>query len=315
MTRLAAVLVAALAVHASAAEPDPLDAERDALIDKITRGVEYDASVKRLGELIAQHDAIEPTSEKARAAARVARDWRTAYAKTPDAEVAWRCTLSPDPAHPLPSNEGRFRADWGKVTRKETVQIASASFGSSHAVTLYEVAGVAGPHVFRGERFGPFREDVTAKVGDLMMVCVGSESLDRDLPPAWGTRSMRSGFAFPVERPALIVEKARWAPIHLTNSAFYWAIHKTEWKWPGQHVLANLEIGRDLGGGRHEVLADLETFVIEVSPTVGHRDLLVPGHRAWLILGDARFDAALGRLVLVAKDIEAAYVFPRARQL
>jgi hypothetical protein len=146
-----------------------------------------------------------------------------------------------------------------------------------------------------------------------MMVCAGSDSLDRELPPAWGTRSVRSGFAFPIARPPLIVEKARWSPVHITNSAFYWAIKKTEWKWPGQHVLANLEIGRDLGGGRYEVAADREIFVIEVPPSVGNRGQLVQGHKLWLILGDARFDAALGRLVLVAKDIEAAYVFPRVR--
>jgi hypothetical protein len=313
MTRLAVLLVVALGAPAYAAVPDPANAERDALIDKITRGVDYEASVKRLGELIHQHDAIDPVSENARAATLAAREWRSAYAKTPDAEVSWRCTLSPDPAHPLPSTEGRFRPDWGKVTRKETVQVPSGSFGQSHAVTLYEVAGVAGPHVFRGEHFGPSRQDVDAAVGDLMMVCVGSDDLDRELPPAWGTRSLRSGFAFPIARPPLIVEKARFAPIHVTDAAFFWAVKKGEWKWSGQHVLANLEIGRELGGGHYEVAADREIFVIEVPPTVGNRDLLVQGHKVWLILGDARFDPALGRLVLVAKDIEAAYVFPRVR--
>jgi len=313
MNRLAALLVVAFGAQAYAAVPDGSDAERDALIDKITRGVDYEASVKRLGELIHQHDAIEPVSEKARAAMLAAREWRSAYAKTPDAEVSWRCTLSPDPAHPLPSTEGRLRPDWGKVTRKETVQVLSGAFGQSHPVTFYEVAGVAGPHVFRGEHFGLSRVDVDAAVGDLMMICVGGSDLDRDLPPAWGTHSVRSGFAFPIVRPPLIVQKARWSPIHITDAAFFWAVKKGEWKWPGQHVLANLEIGRDLGGGRYEVAADREVFDIEVPPTVGNRDLLVQGHKVWLILGDARLDSALGRLVLVAKDIEAAYVFPRAR--
>jgi hypothetical protein len=313
MTRLAALLVVAFGAQAYAAVPDAANAERDALIDKITRGVDYEASVKRLGELIQQHDAIEPVSEKARAAKQAAAEWRSAYAKTADAEVSRRCTLSPDPAHPLPSNEGRFRPDWGKVTRKATVQVSSGSFGATHPVTFYEIVGVAGPHVFRGEHFGLSREDVDAAVGDLMMVCIGGSDLDRDLPPAWGTQSTRSGFAFPITRPPLIVEKARFAPIHITDAAFFWAVKKGEWEWPGQYVLANLEIGRDLGGGRYEITVDRMAFDIEVPPTVGNRDLLVRGHKVWLILGDARLDAALGRLVLVAKDIEAAYVFPRAR--
>ena len=49
--------------------------------------------------------------------------YREAHRKTADYEVSWRCTLSPDPAHPIPSDEGRFRADWGRVTRKDTVAL------------------------------------------------------------------------------------------------------------------------------------------------------------------------------------------------
>ena len=39
-----------------------------------------------------------------------------------------------------------------------------------------------------------------------------------------------------------------------------------------------------------------------------NRELLRPGEHAWVIMGQARFDRAQRKLVLVAEDVRARYV-------
>ena len=311
---LAMAFVAAPAHALEQLDATGSDAERDALLEKITRGVDYEVSVRRFGELLKARDSIIATSAAAKDAERGAhearRAWQDAYRKTADHEVGWRCTLSPDPAHPLPSKEARFVPDWGKVVRKEQIRYAPKNaLDEGEPATLYEVAGVARRYIFRGEKFGPFRETFDAAVGDLVLVCNGGETTERRLPPAWGEKLVHSGFAVRLAKPPLIVDKARYAPIHITGSAFFWAIKNVEWKWAGGHVLSNLEIGRELGGGRFDMPASGGlSWVLEVPNTLKHRELVVPGHDVWLILGEHRFDATLKKLVLVATDVEATYV-------
>jgi hypothetical protein len=304
--------------HAAPVQTLALDEERDRLIDKITRGVDYDASVRRFAELLRQRDAVVATSQRAveeqRADAETRRAWIDHYRKTADYEVGWRCTLSPDPAHPLPSTEGRFKPDWGKVVRKEAVRLAPKNaLDEGEQVTLYEIAGVARRYVFRGERFDPWRKPFEANVGELVLVCNGGEDVDRQLPPQWGDHALRSGFAVRLARPPLIVDKAKYQPIHITGAAFFWAIKDVKWRWVGQNVLSNIEIGRSLGDNRWEISADNDkSWVLEVPAGVKNRDILVPGHYVWVILGEHRFDTALRKLVLVARDLEPTYIFEKA---
>ena len=318
---LAIALLGALGgARAEAPQTQALDAERDRLLERIVRGVDYDASVKRFAELVAQRDQLVATSQRARdeerATQQARREWLEAYRKTADYEVGWRCTLSPDPAHPLPSQEARFRPDWGKVVRKQQVRLAPKNaLDEGELVTLYEVAGVAKRYVFRGDRFDPWNKPFDADVGDLALVCDGGEDVDRALPPAWGERVVRSGFAVRLLRPPLIVDKARFSPIHITGAAFFWAIKKVEWRWAGQNVLANLEVGRPLGDDRWEIPSEnRESWVLEVPKGLANRDALVPGHHVWVILGAHRFDTTLRKLVLVARDLEPTYVFERPRR-
>ena len=322
-----AVAVAALlsvALPAFAVEdPTPeLSAERDQLLDKIAHGVDYEASVKRFAALVKQRDAVVATSFAARAAKDKEREaeraildakrkWQDEYHKTADYQVSWRCTLSPDPAHPIPSTEGRFRPDWGRVVRKEATRLQPKNaLDDGEPVTLMEVRGQARAYQFRADRFGPNREAFDAKVGDLVLICDGGEDLARGVPPGWGPRLLTSGFAVHLTEPPLITKKARFAPIHITGSAFFWAIKDVRWKYPpGSFVLSNLEIGQPLGPGHWDIPADRElSWVLEVPPTVKHQDLLVPGHQVWLILGNPRFDKSLKKLVLEAQDIEARYI-------
>jgi hypothetical protein len=315
MGRVVVLLLWLSAARAERLVTPELDTERDALIDKIARGVDVEASVRRFKQIVEDRDHRVATSHKAVEAERqqreARRDWRDAYHKTGDYEVSWRCTLSPDPAHPLPSDEGRFRADWGKVVRKQQIRFAPKNeLDEGEPATMYEVAGQKRVYFIHGEKFGVnHREPFVAEKGDLVLVCDGGSDVDHRLPAEW-TPVQRSGFALRVGAPPLIVKKAKWNPIHITGSRFFWAVHDVKWKYPDDaFVLSNIEIGEDLGGGHYKIDASQGLdWVLEVPPGVKHSELLVPGHSVWAILGHHRFDKTLKKLVLVAEDLEDRYV-------
>jgi hypothetical protein len=321
---LAALLLLSAVAWAERTEPTPeLIAERDQLIEKITRGQDYEASVKRFAALVQKRDAVMATSAAAvakeraekdaqRAEADARRKVRDEYHKTADYEVSWRCTLSPDPTHPLPSKEGRFKPDWGKVVRKQAIKLAPKNaLDDGEPATMYEVAGVARKYVFRGDRFDPWRKPFEAKVGDLVLVCDGGEDLAKGLPPEWGGRWLTSGFAVKISEPPLITKKTKWNPEHITSSRFFWAIHDVKWTFPG-FVLANLEPDKDLGGGRFEIKSDRDlSWILEVPAKLKHHELVQPGRAVWVIMGPARFDATIKKMVLTAEDLEEHYVLER----
>ena len=306
-------------------DPTPeLNAERDQLIVKIRDGVDYDASVKRFGELLGKRDAVIATTEAARLqekarldAERAERDARyarrKAYEHGADWDVAWRCTLSPDPAHPVPSTEGRFKGDWGKVTRKEQVRLAPKNeLDEGELITMIEIAGIKQPYTFRLDHASHDRKAVLeAAVGDLMLVCSSGEHEDHKLPPGWG--KVNSGFAVKIAGPPRIAKKAKWNPIHVTGAALFWAVKDVKWKYPpGAFILFNAEIGEDLGGGKfripiHEGAKDL-SWIMQLAPNVKPPVPMLPGQRVWAILGNPRFDKSVGTLVLTAEDLEEHYV-------
>ena len=121
---------------------------------------------------------------------------------------------------------------------------------------------------------------------------------------------MKSGFAVRISEPPLIVKKARWAPIHVTGSFFFWAIHDVVWKpAPEAFILSNVEITRDLGDRRYEIDAGQNlSWIMEVPPAVKIKEPLVPGRSVWAILGHHRFDSSIKKLVLIAEDLEPRYI-------
>ena len=307
----------------AAEDPTPeLNAERDRLIEKIRDGVDYDASVKRFGELLGKRDVAIATTEAAREkerarseAERAERDARLKlrhdYEHTADHEVSWRCTLSPDPAHPVPSTEGRFKADWGKVTRKEAIRFAPKNaLDDGEPATMYEIAGQKHAYVLHGEHVSWDRQrQFAADVGDLVLVCASGERTEKRLPASWGPK-IQEGFAVKLASVPRIAKKARWNPIHVTGSALFWAVKDVKWKYPlGVPILFNLEIGSDLGDNKFRVEIEQGLFwVLDVPPSVKRPVALQPGQHVWAILGNPRFDKSVKRLVLTAEDLEERYI-------
>jgi hypothetical protein len=310
---VALVVLAAVASTVRAAEVDTPETltERDALIEKIARGQDVPRSVARFATLVRERDRVEATSRAAQEAERSAalerRDWQEAHRKSADADASWRCTLSPDPAHPVPSTESRSRGDWGKVVaRKEERLPPKNALDAGEVQVVYEVAGQARSYRFRGDRMGRNHGTFEAAVGDLVLVCAH----ERD---GLNGALLNGGFAARIAAPPRIADKRRWNPIHVTTTAFFWAIRKVAWPYPPEaYVLASLPVGKSLGGGRWEIpVENRESFVVEVPPRLAHQEVLVTGHDAWMILGHARFDAALHKLVLTAADLEPRYVIDK----
>lgn len=305
--------IASSGARAEKATPE-LDAERDRLISQLVGEGDAATATRRFKELLERRDAIRPTSYRAvseaerRAAARTA--WRELREEMADAEVAWRCRLSADPAHPRKADG--WPADWGRVVRREEVVLPRRKpLEDDERWTLFEVQGRRRAYQFRGAGFGLIRrrDVVEAKIGDLMLICSGGGSLDdRRLPERWNA-VLGSGFAVHLSEPPRIAAKKRWDPTHVTPTDLFWVIHDSRWKFgEGEFIVGCFEVLRWVDG-RAELGAGNElSFLVEVPSSVAHRELLVPGREAWLVLGSPRFDASLKKLVLRAEDIEERYV-------
>lgn len=318
---LAAMIIGAArgAARAEREETPGLVAERDALIEKIARGVDYDASVARFRALVGERDKVVPTSAAAlgavEAAERARRDFLEAYEKTADYDVGERCQLSPDPAHPTTLTERltqpEWPADWGPVTRRDLVRRpGKTALDPEETITMFEVRGRARSYRFPGKGLGHARDtDFDAAVGELVLVCVGRED----------DGVVTRGMAVRLAGPPLITKKARWAPFHVLNARFFYDVI-TDVKYPvpdGAFIVSNVQIAKDLGGGRYEielVFRDHHRWVLEVPPSVKGRELLTVGHVVWAVMGHQRFDRALRRLVLVAEDLEARYIEEKEKQ-
>ena len=314
-----AAAIGALGVSPSASakklQTPELDAQRDVLLEKIIRGEDFERSVDAFKALVSKRDAIIPTSEKAQQEEHerfeAKRAWDEEWRNTADSEVAWRCGLSADPVHPQPAYPD-WAGDWGRVTKKEQVRLEPKNaLDEGELWTLYEVKGLKRTYRFRGAGFGIFRHrDFEAEKGDLVLVCDGGRDTEKRLPPQWQQDFQRTGFAVRIKSPPLIAQKKRWNPIHITDNRLFWAVKDVKWRYPPDaYVLSVISLGEDLGGGRWQVDVGQDlSIVVEVPKSLAHQDLLVPGHKVWAILGNARFDRSLRKLVLTAEDLEAHYI-------
>lgn len=293
--------------------------ERDALIGKIAAGQDYDASVARFGELLRERDALRADEVAEMKRQQEAHKRRQEDAKTVDGIVGEHCTLARDPKNPPDGNRGMdMRAEWGRVVRKEAFRLPPKNaFDDGEQITLYRIEGQRRTYTVSSQ--GPaylLGRPLSAQQGDLILMCVmgvHSEGSGSKFPPDFRENILSQGFTVRIKEPPRIVHKAQ-NPHHLLGEwRFRAAIDRVEWtEPPEQAVLNRVYVEQAIppldGKDRYLIAAEKHTYVLEVPRQVKGRELLRPGERAWVIMGGARFDRELRKLVLVAQDIEARYI-------
>lgn len=303
-------------------ETPELDAEREKLIEKILRGETFEQSVAAFAALVQKRDPIIPTSARAQKARREQLDtkyaWQAEWKKTADSEVAWRCRLGVDPANmprpPGSSGVPDWEGDWGVITRKEQIRKAPKNdLDEGELVTVYEMKGQRRTYRFPAENFGIFKQRrFEAQKGDFILLCDGGTDTERDLPEPWSKEFQRSGFAVKLKSPPRITKKRRWDPLQITDNALFWAVRDVKWRFgEGKYVLCVIDVAEDQGNGRYLIdvdIADGVQILVDVPPNVANRKLMVPGQKVWAILGNARFDKTVRKLVLTVEDLEDRYI-------
>lgn len=299
--------------------PPEIAAERDALINKIARGEDYEKSVARFlvlqRELFAQRDAEKLAEQKEQEQRQREQQELRALQKTLDYLVAQHCPLRVDPSQPAPPTSDLLRSDWGKVVRKQqTVIKGRTAFDDDEPVTVYLVKGAERTYSLSSKAPTLYvGKGLQAEVGDLVLLCwvgVSTHGSGGYFPEGFRDNVIGQGFAARLAAPPLIVKKARWNPIHLTGeSAFRLAIDRVQWSYPEDRaVLGYIHVLGDLGQGRFEIAAERRSYVLEVPAGVSHRELVQPGKYLWAIMSTPRFDKAIKKLVLRAEDFEEHYV-------
>ena len=247
--------------------------------------------------------AAQDVEERAAAA-------RQAYLASLDHQASRHCHLVADPT--VRHFDGGQAADWGRITRRVQIQLPPKdALSDGETDTMYEVAGQRERHVVRGHQIGAYLGHPTQPaVGQWLFLCGGPGNHDRTLPPPWNGERLTTFFIEPIAAPPKLAHKRALDPIHIRLNDLFRAIRQVAWKYPpDRRVLASFEVGRAMGDGRFEIAAgDPDVlFVLEVPPQLPRRTLIAPGQFVWVIMGGARFDRALRRLVLVAQDVEARY--------
>ena len=237
--------------------------ERDALIDKIARGEDVDASVRASPRSSRSATASSPprARPRRRRRRRALRRARVQGGRTQDRRLttpagAARSPL--DPKNPVPSDEGRFRGDWGRVVKKEAVRLTPKNaLDEGEPATLYEVAGQARHYFIRGDelrRRPPIsRSSPTSATWCSCATATPASTTTPSRPTGaaapttrrcacptyWRGKLQRHGFAARIAAPPKIAGKRRWNPHpHHARRDYFWAIKDVKWKYPRERLRA-----------------------------------------------------------------------------
>jgi hypothetical protein len=319
---LVAACAGLLPAGARAAEPsEPLEvrAERDQLLERIAQGVDYEASVRRFKELWDQRQAQREAQKREAEARSELQKKLSADTLTLDHRVAEQCIVSVDPAAPPRGVIWElYRGDFGKIVRKETIQLPPrTAFVQPETVSIYQLEGRQHRYVFSSKEMHSFdRTPLDYSVGDTVLLCRGGMATHGSggyYPEGLRDNVVSSGFAARLKQPPKLVEKKRLDPVHLLGTArLRMAISRTDWPVPPeQPVLTRLLVERDLGNGRFELRVEPGrrdqaplTLFIDVPAALPRRKLIEPGRILWFIVSAPRFDPQLQKLILRAEDVE-----------
>ena len=298
-------------------------AERDALIAKLARGEDYEASMQRFSELWRKREALRAEGVAEEKRAQEAHKRLLEDARSVDGIVGAHCGLYRDPNNPPPHYASSdMIGDWGRVVRREPVRLPPKNaFDDGEQITLYRIEAQRATYTVSSQ--GPtylLGRPLVAQVGDLVMLCVlsrHSEGSGSKFPPDFRENILSQGFAVRIKEPPRITKKTQ-NPVHLLGEwRFRAAIERVEWTLPPETPVLNRVFVQEAlppanGLQRFAIAAERYSYVLEVGSQVKGREHLKPGEHAWVIMGQARFDRELRKLVLVAQDVEPSYVTPVA---
>lgn len=306
-------------------------AERDALIQKIANGEDYERSVNRFIELKKRFEKLivelklkpdgAPIDRQ-----RLAMEKQHQYQRTLDFRVGEQCPMNIDPEKRRNGEGGSvFRADFGKIVAKKTVKIpAKSGFDEDEQIDAFQIASTKSGLVAFGAKEMKTHDGkpFTGSVGDTVFLCfasVSSHGSGSYLPAEFRDRVLGSGFASRIKGPPRIAFKTKWNPIHLVGRSLLRSVAR-EGRWPlddGVTVLSHLFIERDLGSGRYEIRLDEPhslgraselTFLLDVPSGLKGRERLGTGEWVWVIMSRPVIDKQLRKLILTAEDLETSYV-------
>ena len=297
-------------------------AQRDALIQNLITGHEVDTSVEKLRLLWQSLTRVRQQAQDAEAQQAELRKQHGEDSQTLDAIVGDHCRLAKDPGDPKKARYAYdgMRADWGKVIVRQVVKTPPKNaFEDGEEFTAYRIQGRAktysvsskGPHYL-------WSPPLEAQVGDLVLVCMlamHTEGSGSKFPPEFRENILSQGFVARIAAPPL-VERLAQDPLHLLGQTrFRMAIERVEWDHPSdQTILARLEVAEELPKEgtlrRFLIRAEKHTYLLEVPPGVRDQALLGPGRRLWAVMGQARLDRDLKKLVFVAERLDAHHIQP-----
>lgn len=313
------LLLPAVVRAAESTDSPEVRVERDLLIERIAKGDDYELSVRRFKELwdarVAQRDAQRREVE----AQKELQKKISADTLTLDYRVASQCVMAADPAAPPKGVIWEiYRGDFGRITRKETLQLkARNEFLPPETVHIYQLEGRQNRYVFSSKEIHTFdHKPVDFAIGDTILLCRGGMSTHGSggyYPEGLRDNVVSSGFAARLGKPPRLVEKKRLDPVHLLGtSRLRMAIERTHWPVPPeQPVLTRLLVERDLGSGRFELRVEPSrhdrpplTLYVDVPAALPRRKLIEAGSILWFIVSTPRFDPQLQKLILRAEDVE-----------
>lgn len=294
--------------------------ERDALIGKIARGVDYEANVERFEKLLKERQERRAAAQGLEAQAAEQKRQIAEGASGLDAVVGEHCGLSADPKAPPINTSPFMRGDWGKVIVKEQAELRGRNvFDKPEPVTLYKVQGQLRTYVISSK--GPrlwYEKPFVGSVGDLVLVCsvvVESHGSASPYPPDFRTNILSQGFVTRIKDVPLIAHKKQYNPIHLlkAGATMRSAVHAGAWPYPiDKPVVARVMVKEALGksgGGKERYLMEEsnQQFLLDVPSGMNNQELLKPYRFVWVVMGQPTPDLERKTWLLSALDIEARY--------
>lgn len=209
------------------------------------------------------------------------------------------CRIPIDAANPGPEKGRHGVADWGKVTRRELVQLKLGN--RPHFAPMYEVKGFRGTYRFTADHWENTVGVMDQKVGGWVVLCVDQMSDLYDTPPEWAKPLATLTAMVPVSRMPRTDEIAKWNPQHISELALRrdGGYGKTSLD-TSRRFLFRSKLESHEGGTRW----DMSGWWMDVPANIKGANLIAAGKRLWFVVEDLKFeeqaDGSKPRLVVRA---------------